>query len=689
MSTHKKFDVICVVVILCALVITVLFMNGEKLGLIPVADEDSPYYRKSDYFTANDLNGDWDDSSATKITLTGDSAKISGNGAYCLEGDLIIAGGGYYVIEGTLDDGSIIVDAYESSKVWIRLNGADVYCSDNAALIVKQAEKVFVTLSEGTQNRFAGGSDYSEEALQDNVNAVIYARDDLTINGSGSLTVTGQYRQGIVAKDDLTITGGTIAVSAPKDGIHVNDSFSFCDAALEILAEDDGIVQERDEEILYVESGSISIESGDDAVSAVSSVLIAGGDLTIAAGDDGIHSDDAITVNGGTLLITECYEGLEALTIEINGGETTIYPEDDGLNANGGSGDGFGMMGGFGGMNGGPAATDMNGDSAGGEAEDGAVSVQDGDSAGGEAEDRAVSVQNGDSAGGEAEDGAVSVQNGDSAAADTCILISGGSLTIINRTGSDADGLDSNGDIYITGGTVRISLINSGSNSAIDYGSESGGVCEISGGTVVAAGSYMMAEQFDSTSEQCSILYTYSAGIPSGTEVSLEDADGNAILSWVVPCSFSAVSLSCPELTLDETYKVVIGDSEEEITLTEVSAGYGDAQSGGFGGPMNFGEMQPRQGMTGRGESEGLESEGEMPSFAEGEMPSFAEGESRGMPVDAENRQNIQDDEEETVASGKLSITDLEPKVWIWLGVSAAVILGGLLAAFLYRKNHF
>ena len=165
---------------------------------------------------------------------------------------------------------------------------------------------------------------------------------------------------------------------------------------------------------------------------------------------------------------------------------------------------------------------------------------------------------------------------------------------MINETARDADGLDSNGDIIISGGTVRVSLVNSGSNSALDCGSENGGILEISGGTVIACGSYSMAEGFASSSTQCSVLYNFKRGAAAGTLLTLEDGGGNPIISWEVPCSFSSAAISCPEMRVGQTYSVVVGDYAEEITLTGVSASFGDVESEGFEGPMNWGGMQFR-----------------------------------------------------------------------------------------------
>jgi len=652
MSTHKHIDKICVVVIILAMLLTVAFMNGERLGIEAVVDEDAESFVSSEYFTENDLDGDWDASNPTAaIALNGDSVKISGNGVYYNDGEVVITGAGKYVFSGTLTDGSIVVDAYASSKVWILLDGVDIYCSDNAAIRVEQAEKVFLTLAEGSENSLESGSEYTSEALNDNVNAALWAADDLTINGSGSLTVTAGYKHGIKCKDSLTITGGTIVIDAPQDGIHSNDEFLFTAA-----------------------------------------------DLTINAGDDAIHSDIDIYVESGTILVNECYEGFEAPIIDIAGGDITLYPSDDGFNANGGSSTMMGM----GGMGGGMPADmgTMPGQQSTESSEEGSTeraenansaeasgtenagteppAMPDGEmpSDMGEMPELPADMQ-------QSTDVAASdIATSDAESEETYIRISGGSITIINETGNDADGLDSNGDIYITGGDIRISLANTGSNSAIDYASENNGVCEISGGTVIACGSYSMAEHFDTSSAQCSVLYNFSSGAEAGTLLQLLDADGNVLLSWEVPCSFSSANLSCPEMQSGETYTVVIGDQYEEITLSDVSASYGDAQSTGFGGRMNFGGMSQMSGGSsdgqmnfgghggkgsrpGQSSSEGSGSgsdssserptppdwngsgDGELPDFPEGFDPFSSDGDSSERPTPPDWSSESSEDQDE------------------------------------------
>ena len=657
MSTHKNIDRVCVAVILLALVLTVLFMNGEALGIQVLVDEDVEAHSDAVYFTKNDLNGDWDSAGATVITLTGSGAKVSGGGAYAYRGDVIISESGTYVVSGTLSGGSLIVDAHKNSKVWILLSGVDIFCGDDAAFRVDKADKVFLTLAEGTENSFASGAKYSEDALADNVKGAVFARDDLTINGSGSLAVTAEYRHGIDANDDLVITGGTVTVTAPRDAIHVNDSFRLCSAALTLTGGDEGIdVDAEKEGWMYMESGSLAITAGDDGVNAESSVTIAGGEITVSAGDDGIHASADLEISGGAVLVSKCVEGLEGRNIRISGGDIAVYPSDDGLNATGSA----------------PVWFDIwtGGDTA-------------------PAQDTAAEEEEDDP--GE-------------------IRISGGTLTIVNTDGIDADGLDSNGSIYITGGDVRISLSERGGSNALDAGTENGGVMEISGGTVVACGSYAMAESFDASSTQCAVLYTLRDGADAGTPVSLEDADGNVLLSYEPPCAYTCVTLSCPEMELGGTYSIVVGQSAEEITLEEVSASYGDAQGSGFDGPMFWGGLQPRGDFRGEWSSPGSGERPEPPSFGDGERPEPPDGAGfpggsggfpdmgdRPEPPDGVSFPQTPPFTEEAAAedgtatqaeaAAQSPAVSYENGVWLWLGVSLAALLAGLVIAKLFRKR--
>lgn len=470
MASSKHIDIICLAAALLSLLITVLFMNGEALGLTAVPSGGT----EDGQFTADDCNPDWDRNGATRISLNGSSAEISGNGAYPYDGGVYIASAGKYVISGELTDGSIVVNANRNDMIWLLMDGVSLYRSNNAAFLVEQAGKVFLTLADGTDNFISSGAVYTEDAVSAGVDGAVYARDDLTVNGNGSLSVSADYRHAVVCNDDLVITGGTVSLTAVQDGIHANDSVRLSGADITIQAGDDGITVSNDEETgyVYIASGSIDIPA--------------------------------------------CYEGVEAISVTIAGGTITIRPDDDGINANG---------------------------------------------------------------------------KGDN----SVIQITGGDITIINESGRDADGLDSNGDIHISGGRVFISVNGDGGSCALDCGSENGGVCDISGGTVVAAGGSAMAEGFDAGSEQCFLMFN-SESVPAGTEVVLSDADGNVLLSEAIPCPFSSVVISLPELEMGENCVISIGGAEETVTIDNTSASDGFRPGGMPGRPQGMPENGPRGG---------------------------------------------------------------------------------------------
>ena len=519
MSTSEYFDKICGIVILIALIITVLFMNGEMLGLKVLVDEDSETHESNQYFTQNDRNGNWDTKGAAEIFLQGSSALIKGNGAYMKDGDLVIASTGRYIIEGVLEGGSVIVNAELNSKVWILFSGTDIYCPDNACLRVEQADKVFLTLKEGTENRLESGSVYSEKAVKGGTDGVIFARDDLTVNGSGSLEISGGNRHGIAANDDLVIAGGVIRIDAPDDALHANDRINIADSDLTLHAGDKGIVADKQDGSIYFESGALKISSCDDGLHAGGSILISGGSLMIDSEDDAVHSDTEFRLTDGILQITRAQEGIEAPRITVEGGELSISCRDDGLNAYGKSDTLGAYLGNLG------------------------IDIRKPPS---EPDPELPTVN-----------------------------ISGGKITIINGLGANADGIDSNGNILISGGEILISLIGNGINSAMDYGKENGGILKIDGGTVIAAASAASVEEISSFSGQATLLYLQENPELSNSVITLFDPDGRIILAHAVPLSYTALLLSCPEMKTGMTYTLDVNGRREEITVTGSSGIYG------------------------------------------------------------------------------------------------------------------
>ena len=246
--------------------------------------------------------------------------------------------------------------------------------------------------------------------------------------------------------------------------------------------------------------------------------------------------------------------------------------------------------------------------------------------------------------------------------------------------------------------------------------------------TVVVCGSYGMAEGFDESSTQCSILYNISSGAAAGTTVSLEDSQGNVLLSYEAPNSFSSVTLSTPEMKLGESYLVVIGDKVEQITLDETSASYGDAASGGFGGNMNWGGMQHRDdfqgfenadgtmperpeqpegetgghGFGGNGERpqrpdfsgeaptppEGMEEGTEPPAMSEdGTMPEAGSTQPMGgRPGGGQEQQSAQQIAQGESAAEKTAST-ITGETWLLVALSAAALIAGLILAIRYKQD--
>lgn len=671
MITNKKINAVCIGVIIFALVLTILFMNGESFGITAVADGDREGTSDSEYFTANDIYPSWSNETASHITMKGTDGSVSGSGAYFLDGNLYIVQSGYYVITGELEDGSIIVDASSKSRIWIMLNGVTVTASDNAAFRIDQAKKVFLTLAEGTKNTFSDGKEMSEEALADGTNACVYVHDNLTINGSGQLTINGNYKNGITAKDNLVITGGDIVVNAVGDGIRVNEKLKIRDTVLDVAVEDDGLVLQNNSTdndnngYIYIMSGNISIVSKDDAVNSTEDVIIDGGTIAIAAADDGIHSETNVFINDGIIKINECYEGIEALSITMTGGDVTIYPSDDGFNANGGSGDAFGM-GGTGGFTGQGGPGQGFGDNT-------SDSENTDESNRPTPPDRNESSDGSDMPAMPDRNDPTEETDNSSSALDSAITISGGKLTIVNTKGRDCDGLDSNGNIYISGGDIRISLPGSGTNAAIDYGSESGGVCVITGGTVVACGGSEMIESFDESSSQCSILYIMESAAKAGSKLTLSDASGNVLLEYDVPNNFTSVNISCPEMKTGETYSISTGDTVEEITQESTVTTFGDTSGISFG--PGFPGMQ---GGTGQGTQPDQGGPGQ---DAPGEGPSADNsGENSGSRSTDVGETDAEDSGIAEVDAG----TSL-----VMVGASGGVMLLGLAFAVIYKRKEY
>lgn len=463
----------------------------------------------TDMFTKRDLAGNYDESEAVKITLSGKTAACNSSNVQIEDGVVTIKAAGVYVLSGTLTDGTIVVDAGDDDKVQLVLDGVSIMAADYAAIYAKNADKVFVTLAEGAGNSLTVSGDYVQTD-DNNVDAVIFAKCDLTLNGTGSLTVKDNTGHGIVSKDDLVVTGGTYTIYSQDHCLNGKDSVRIADGTFNLSCDEDGIHAGNDDQ----QDGYVYIE---------------GGDINISVGDDAIHAEGLLIITGGDIDVSKSCDGVEGDKILVTGGDIDVISSDDGFNAAGGSSgsgdnhDGFGGGPGMGGV------------------------YMDADS-------------------------------------DAYIFITGGTINI----NANGDGIDSNGCIGITGGSVYVLGPSDNGNGAMDYG-----ICAaITGGEIVAVGGSGMAQGFGDESTQCSALVNFDEWVDAGETITLTDSDGKEVLSYRVDKKFNSVVISTSDMKQGDNYTLTVGDQNSTFTLDDITYSEGSGGMQRPGGNLDNGGMQ-------------------------------------------------------------------------------------------------
>lgn len=369
---------------------------------------------------AEDLDVGYDENSAGTVSFADGKAEVSGSGSQAEGAVVTISASGEYVVSGECSDGRIIINADKNAEIQLIFKGLELTCSDNAPVLISNADKVIITLEDGTDNVLTDGSSYALSG-DENTDGCIFSKADLTINGSGSLTVNGNYKHGIVSKDDLVIADGKISVKAVKTALEGKDCVKISGGKTALDAGSNGIRSTNDEEedkgyvsisggevsiecgsvavsavtFISAEGGSVSAVCGDDGLRSLGDISLSGADITIDSGDDAVNADNDITISAGSVSIMNSHEGFEAKTVTIDGGEISITAEDDGINCSGNKDD----------------------------------------------EDTGSAAQEG-----------------------VCLTVNGGVL----RVTSNGDGLDSNGDLIFNGGEVYLSVTENEENSALD-----------------------------------------------------------------------------------------------------------------------------------------------------------------------------------------------------------------------------
>ena len=648
-SFHRRLTLRLLCIALCAC----MALNGCSSTSLPddtlsseqeetessVSSSEDSAYTYSDY----ELDDSFDRQSAASITLSGSTAQSNGSGVSIINATVTISKEGCYLISGELEDGQIIVDAGDSDKVQLVLDKASIHCSTGSAILVRNADKVKVTLAADSENELSDGTEYQTD--DDNPDAALFSKDDLVINGSGSLTVQGNYKHGIAGNDDLVITGGRLTVNSLSHALRGKDSVAILDGTFVLTSQKDGIQASNTEDstkgwvqidggnftiqssgdgiqaetnlsiydgsftitsgggavngadhtenrgggfgrpggnrpdsangqtspempsqpaeggqtpsempsqpaegeqsssgnesdyselifdpddfddtstddsdttvstkgikagnALLIQQGTFVIDSADDAIHSNYSVTIDGGSFQLSSGDDGIHAEAYLNINGGTTTIAESYEGLEAAQIHISGGTTQVSSSDDGLNATGGSS--FELV-------------------------DGLLVLKD--------------ISSSDT------EQTFCGRGGMFEVEDNCdITISGGNLTV---TTSNGDGIDSNGSLNVSGGTVLVFGSSSGGEGALDYTGSS----SISGGTLVALGSSGMAQSMEPDDSHATLMVTWDEVQPAGTRLTLCTQQGEILCSLQSTNSFQTAVISTDSLSAGQEVSLYTG----------------------------------------------------------------------------------------------------------------------------------
>lgn len=551
-----------------------------ELGQNPSGAVTDPFVKETEtLFDEQDFAEEYDEEGSVRITLTGTGATSSSDSVRIEKGRIILTEEATYLIEGVLDDGMIVVDAKKSAQLRLILRGASITSSTSAALYVKSAKKVIVTLADGSENLLRGGESFV--AIDDNhIDGALFAKSDLTLNGTGSLRVESPAGHGIVAKDELSVTGGNYTVETLGHGIDVNDRLRIEGATLSLKTGKDGLHAENTDDkslgSIYIGSGSFSVESTGDGISASATVelkegsfslltgggsanaqkehtdfqggmkppgmratsssnedtvsakgikaeggiLIEGGSYTVDSADDGLHSGTGVTVRGGAMTVKTGDDGIHAdESLQIENGTIEITDSYEGLEA-------------------------VNVLVAGGEIR--MICRDDGiNAAGGR-----------DGSGGEPSFGGGPSKPGfGGSSSKGSVTVSGGTVYIR----SSGDGIDANGTLSITGGAVTICGPVTGDTATLDF-DVSG---TIGGGTFIGTGSSFMAQTFSQASQ--GVISLNVGKREAGTKVTLTDKTGAVILTHTPELPFEVVILSSPDMTKGESYTISIGDLSDTV----------------------------------------------------------------------------------------------------------------------------
>lgn len=565
-------------------------ISGDSTAAIPTG-ETSEQMLTANFHQATEKDLSPSSECGSAIAFTSSGAQCMGSGASASGNVVTITAAGSYSISGTCSDGQIIIDCAKDADVYLVLNGLDLTCTTGPAILCEKADKLTITLNENSDNKLSDGTNYSAETAEDTA-AALYSRETLVINGNGSLTVNGLYKDGINCRDGLKLCGGDITVTAAEDGLIGKDYLLAAAGTVTVNSGNDGLksTNSSDSEKGYISvtGGTINITSGNDAIQAETALNITNGDITVTSGGgsstvehtpespdqfgmgnfrdfstDGTSGFDFSSMTNSSGENAESMKGIKAGTsISISGGTINADCADDTVHSNGTITITGGVL---------TLSTGDNGIHA-----DNILTIENGeinitDSYEG-LEASGIDISGGNISLMAYDDGLNAGGSSSELGFTPYITISGGCVT----SNAGGDGVDSNGTISMSGGTLVVFGPTDNGNGALDYDQS----FAMSGGTLIALGSRGMAQAPSTLSQPCLSIYSQ---VEADSTIEVRDADGNVILSTITPKVCESLIFSSPDLTAGSTYSIYAND-ELLSTVTATDGVSGDGASGfGYG----------------------------------------------------------------------------------------------------------
>jgi hypothetical protein len=498
------------------------------------------------------INSNWDSLAVQNIEIKDESIIVEGVGALVTGNTITITTAGTYSISGTLSNGQVIVNAEDTATVHLILNNATISNSSGVPMNIVSCDKTILVLAENSINTITDESSEVASTATDVPNAAIYSKSDMTITGNGKLVLTSKYNDGITCKDGLIIQNPNLEITAADDGIRGKDYLVVKSGSININAGGDGLKSDNDTDsskgFIAVETGTVTITSAGDAFAAqnyvlisdgifdltsgggssksasstvsskgikgVGNVVINGGTFTLNCADDAIHSNGNVVIGNGTYSIATADDGIHAdSTLTFNGGDVTISKSYEGIES---------------------AIITLN---------KGTIHLT--------SSDDGLNCASGTESGGMG--GMGGGFPGQTASGNNYLYVRGGYL-YMNAGG---DGVDVNGSVEMSGGTIIVDGPTAKDNGPLDYD----GTFNLSGGFVVAVGSSGMSMAPSTSSTQYSLLINFTSSQQNGTLVHLETSDGADVLTYKPSKNYQSIAFSSNVLTKGTTYNVYLGGS--------------------------------------------------------------------------------------------------------------------------------